>query len=46
MLAYFMLVDDYGNRTVHELNALYPGLLICKYQTGQKWPVPHYVDGS
>ena len=20
-----------------------PGLLICKYQTGQKWPLPHYV---
>jgi len=18
-----------------------PGLLICKYQAGQKWPVPH-----
>jgi len=22
-----------------------PGLLICKYQAGQKWPVPHYVGG-
>src|SRR6218665_648728 len=23
----------------------HPGLLICKYQAGQKWPGPHYVGG-
>jgi len=23
----------------------YSGLLICKYQAGQKWPVPHYAGG-
>jgi len=26
-------------------NVKHTGLLICKYQTGQKWPVPHYVGG-
>ena len=29
------------NTTEH----LYPGLLIWKYQVGQKWPVPQYVGG-
>jgi len=29
----------------HALGVHVPGLLICKYQAGQKWPVPQYVGG-
>jgi len=28
-----------------EFSREFAGLLIYKYQTGQKWPVPHYVGG-
>ena len=34
-----------GNCELRTCPRSLPDLLICKYQAGQKWPVPHYVGG-